>query len=496
MLPVPWWWRGFQSAIFYYVSCAPCAEARYRKKRKRDAVRDRADRDLLEQEMGGQLYRHPSPSSTNPHWLPEIGLGPTMTARGRKKTNTNKTESRRGRSDPTPVHMNASGSDIASSVDLPRKVIDNRGDGNANYNQYQREDDELWGSTATDPPLRVYLDGSSAHSMPRRPDTARTKDSSSSYHSYCNPPVSDLHPPIAPTIHSREDVAWMLQPPPTADVMSGKRRPPRSRSDSGGSRPTASSVSLSRQMSNRIIEKRMRTGDSLRPASSRNTSGDSSDAPQGQRHDRINENSSTDRIDFADSPSKREKRRPSPLLLKPESSEESAVTVVRNRNLAPLAIRKPRRTASRPNLSTIMSDSTVPAPAHETEFYTPAQTPKENSLPDIKAGDDSSGDYDMTARRSGLVAKDDTFSVVHNSKIQSPMMFNTKIFAASPARLQSKVLLAPGQDGCDDTETRRSSAIDGLIGDERFDSWYSPEFEQWVHEHTKREVRQRWSMDF
>jgi hypothetical protein len=35
------------------------------------------------------------------------------------------------------------------------------------------------------------------------------------------------------------------------------------------------------------------------------------------------------------------------------------------------------------------------------------------------------------------------------------------------------------------------------IRPELFDSWYTPEFElpKWIAEHTKREVRERWSMD-
>ena len=68
--------RGIQSAIFYYLSCAPCTGYSYRKKRRKEADRDRVAKHALEMEQPG-LYRHPSPFATNVHWQTEIDLGPT-----------------------------------------------------------------------------------------------------------------------------------------------------------------------------------------------------------------------------------------------------------------------------------------------------------------------------------------------------------------------------------------------------------------------------------
>lgn len=50
-----WFWRGFQSAIFYYVSCAPCSKLAYQRRRRRDNKRAKAQHAASEAEQG--LYR-------------------------------------------------------------------------------------------------------------------------------------------------------------------------------------------------------------------------------------------------------------------------------------------------------------------------------------------------------------------------------------------------------------------------------------------------------
>ncbi|KAK4543706.1 hypothetical protein LTR36_005351 [Oleoguttula mirabilis] len=472
--------RGAQSALFYYLSCAPCADAKYRKKRKAQAIRDRADKVLMEEEMGGQLYRQPSPAATNPHWDAEIALGPTMT-RGKRKTNT--ADSQRGLKGSALQSSNAS--NITSSVSLPRNASGERNDSKLHLKLYQREDDELWGTAAMEPPLRGHLDGSSG-SEPVKPVRARTKEASS-YQSYRNPQVSDMLPAIVTKVNSKEDVAWMLQPPPVADVMSGKQRPPRSRSGSGNSGPSASgSASLSRQVSNRLVEKKLRAGEAPALQLSRPSSRRAESGVPGQGHDRHSAKSTAGNPDFADSPSKRAKRRPSPIQVPHEPSEESALAVPRNASLAPTPRREMQynKVASRPQLSTILSDSIVPYDSG-TDFYTPGETAKENSFPSIKSHSNSSEGYNKTARRSAVLVKDDSLKVLQDTTPNTPM-FNTKIFTTSPAVVDTAKIRLPAQDG--DEEQALSGA---------FDSWYMPDFQldQWVHEHTKREVRQRWSMD-
>ncbi|KAK5956088.1 hypothetical protein OHC33_002661 [Knufia fluminis] len=71
-----WFWRGTQSAIFYYVSCTPWVEHKYSKKRKREAARAQKDRndDIIYQQPG--IVRQPAPFQTNEEWAQEIVEGP------------------------------------------------------------------------------------------------------------------------------------------------------------------------------------------------------------------------------------------------------------------------------------------------------------------------------------------------------------------------------------------------------------------------------------
>ncbi|KAF2862746.1 hypothetical protein K470DRAFT_268702 [Piedraia hortae CBS 480.64] len=171
--------RGLQSAIFYYLSCAPCAEARYRRKRKEEAKIDRANRERLEAEYP-DCYRHPSPSSTNPHWASEIAAGPTGVTRGKRKP---------------------PGS--------------NRREASSNENR-------AWPGN-----------GAAEIIMPER---VRTRDS------YRHPPINDWHPATVTKVHSREDVAWLTEPMPTADVMSGKTPPSTRAPTSASNRSKMSTV--------------------------------------------------------------------------------------------------------------------------------------------------------------------------------------------------------------------------------------------------------------
>lgn len=213
--------RGIQSALFFYLSCAPCSEARIRKKRKQEAVWNRAERDALEEE-NPDLYRHPEPSSTNPYWQNEISLGPAM--------NPNRRKGKNGRKSPREPGVLSS---RASAADMDV------------HGNVQREDEELWGNTQA-------LDG--AGSVLQRPQRARTRPrgksnettttqgtaSTTAYQNFRSPPVSDLLPPIVRTVHSREEVAWMMQPPPVADFMSGKGGISRSVSSRQGTARTIS----------------------------------------------------------------------------------------------------------------------------------------------------------------------------------------------------------------------------------------------------------------
>lgn len=482
--------RGVQSAIFYYVSCAPCADARYRKKRKEEAKRDRADRARLDASFP-TLYRHPSPSSTNPHWQAEIEMGPTL-VRGKRKT-TPTSENQRG---PKPNATQNNGSGMPSSVDLPRGASQNGGDGAADgktrRTPLQREDEGLWGMDTPSPseaPPRAHLDGSTSKTLLARPERARTKDSSS-YQSYRNPPINDRHPATVTRVQSRQEVAWMMQPPPVADVMSGKQPPSRSRSNSGGSKLSSpSSVSMSRQSSSQPADRRLYSAESLQVTRmSRESSSGTVGNVTGQRHDRTGLRITTEENDFAIFPSKGMKRRPSPIKVA-QRSEDSETTVIRrsSQEMDPIPARMPCR-PSRPPLSTIMSDSLVPS-EQDLEFYTPAETPTENSFPDLGAHSSLVG-QDRTERRSAVVLQDGSLKTLSNLTPTSTFL-NTRFFATTPAYTEAKVRLpAPRGD--------EGQRLSGGGGPGLFDSWYTPDFQldKWIHENTRREgVQQRWSMD-
>ena len=174
------------------------------------------------------------------------------------------------------------------------------------------------------------------------------------------------------------------------------------------------------------------------------------------------------------------------------------MTVLHRPSSVPEPIRM-RRAASRPQLTTVMSDNVTTA-ASGTEFFTPAQTPKENSLPSARQSkaDTSSGDRDRMSRRSGMMAGNDTPIRILQQDLgpKTPATLHTRIFATTPGAAGDGRLRLPASSG--DSEEAEERRLTG--GPELFDSWYTPDFElsEWVHEHTKRdrtEVRHRWSMD-
>ncbi|KAF2753007.1 hypothetical protein EJ05DRAFT_230013 [Pseudovirgaria hyperparasitica] len=264
--------RGIQSAVFHYLSCAPCTQAAHRKKLRRDAKRDKAEREKLETEQP-ELYWHPHPNDTNEHWREEIILGP-----GPPPRRTKGKKSREGsRRDHVPSRAGTQGSITShggSSLDVPLKAFtipdgrksDDTLDGdNWNRKRYQREDEELWGFEDADEIQSQHskLGGSIAARI-SRPGTAFS--STDSYFGR-GPPVNDMHPPVVsmPSSYARDN-KWMLQPPPKAKVMNGKvRANSRSRSGSGGSGGSGASskveLSLQRQVSEKRLFEKMQRGE-------------------------------------------------------------------------------------------------------------------------------------------------------------------------------------------------------------------------------------------
>ena len=226
-----WFWRGTQSAIFYYLSCAPCTKVSDQRKKKRDAKRAKAERAMT------GTFRHPLPSGTNPGWNEEIVLGPGPPPKRLKKEDI-KRRDRLLLSMKPPLTRDLQSAGAPSSTGTGTTSMDTV-DGQAfsqdlsrtsredwNKQRYQREDEVLWGLE------RAETDSSNG-SAPISRSAGGT-----SYRYYArNPEVNELHPPIVSTQPiSRAETQWMLQPPPKAKFMEGKEGANRSRSGSGNSR--------------------------------------------------------------------------------------------------------------------------------------------------------------------------------------------------------------------------------------------------------------------
>lgn len=496
--------RGIQSAVFYYLSCAPCADARYRKKRKKEAEHGRAEREALYVEMPN-VYRHPSPSGTNPHWATEIEAGPTLAQRGKKKNGGSGKEggsaSRKALKSSMTQRSNDSAVPSTASVDIA-EGMDGRNDSKMQFRRWQREDEELWDSKTSLPIQRLR---SGASSGITRPPSAHVRDPES-YRRARTPAVNDLHPAVVTKVASREEAQWMMQPPPTADVMSGKERASRSRSDSGGSSRLSakSGIPLSREVSQRLLAQKLKTGEVLpSPTLSRASTALSENAPKGQRHDRL----TTDEIDFAhnaESPHKM-KRMPSPIRIQvSEDSNNSATTVLRDSSQAP-ARPQANRAASRPQLSTINSDSIVTSSMGEDhDFQTPSSTPKDSGIALFRQSysDNTSNSVecrDRISRRTLFLPQDDSFKALRHLAPESAIF--TKHFISSEdlrrdAGARGQKFPPPRKVRLPSTDSGEEVTLAG--SPELYDSWTSSDFAlpDWVHEHTKREVpRQRWSMD-
>lgn len=286
-----WFWRGFQSAIFYYISCAPCTKLNYRRRRRKQLKRERSEKALHEAEEGVQ--QHPSPFSTNPYWREEIALGPGPPQRKANRDGKGKPKDSRGLRTGgvgSSTDTGTSNADTIVEEETGEKVRDS-GEG-WNKRRYQREDEILWGTGGEDQGKRTGMS-----------PVPRSASGSASYYQARNPAVNDLHPPVVSTQPThRSETQWMLQPPPRAKIMEGKERantPNRSRSGSGASKDSKASgkkpESLGRQIGERLMESKFKRGENpmtssssvaMSRVSSAKSTASSMKISQGQPHDR------------------------------------------------------------------------------------------------------------------------------------------------------------------------------------------------------------------
>ncbi|KAH8808368.1 hypothetical protein F5884DRAFT_636227, partial [Xylogone sp. PMI_703] len=273
---------ALQSVAFYVLSCSTCAKINHRRKAKTQAKREREEKMKLETEQPG-LYRHPSPFSTNPYWAEDIMMGPGLAKQKNDKSGSKNTSQKAlnvARPGSSYASSGAISTDPGSSPTMVAEDARFSGD-DWNRKRYQREDEDLWGHDVPGPGQRIIdaiaKAGSSAgrllESRLSKGESERSETNSISYFSARNPPVNDLHPPVVSTApSSRDETRWMLQPPPPAKVMEGKERVVRGRSSSNSSsRRGPDGASLSRQVTERLLEAKLQRGqtyplDSLTPS--------------------------------------------------------------------------------------------------------------------------------------------------------------------------------------------------------------------------------------
>ncbi|MCJ1292844.1 hypothetical protein MMC34_004397 [Xylographa carneopallida] len=418
-----WFWRGFQSAIFYYVSCAPCTKLAYQRKRRKQNRREKAEHAAIE-EISPEFYQHPSPFSTNIYWREEMVLGPGPPP---KKGDRNKPKNGSTRELNTGGYGSSTGASsadstlVVESLDGLSPVQEDAGGEGWNTRRYQRPDERLWG-------FDLEAGGMAGF------DHSGT-GGNATYYTARNPAVNDLHPPVVSTHPTRKsETRWMLQPPPSAKVMEGKERAHRSRSVSGASHRSGKAVSLGRQVGERTLDEKMRRGE--RP------SGEELDRQQGaepledglcdaaaaqpfgQRHDRDTWSASPSQapeeitrrqplpITIAEDPLSQNGIRPStsennplrsPLLAIPSTPQLTQASTQNspplNKHLSPAKKGRPHALSAQPSASSLhvlqelispysALNARVPSPSQEAGIRLPSATEKEERelrLPELES---------------------------------------------------------------------------------------------------------------
>lgn len=267
---------AFQSAVFYFLACTPCAKVRHRQKTKAQAKKEREEKAKLETEQPG-LYRHPSPFNTNPYWQEEISMGPSLPKKSMSKNSSQRGLTSSGRESVAfsmSEHTNIGDSRTQFSDSMSAMPHDDTLSEDWNRRRgYQREDEELWGQWAG-------MGSGSGHKLmdafsKARDSAGRLIESTLGiekevteqerrdfYLSPKNPPVNDYHPPVVSSKPPHRDARkWMLQPPPPAKIMEGKI--PVSRAVSSGSKSSGRTLigdegNLGRKVHEKMVKERMR----------------------------------------------------------------------------------------------------------------------------------------------------------------------------------------------------------------------------------------------
>ncbi|KAG6016946.1 hypothetical protein E4U54_000027 [Claviceps lovelessii] len=268
---------AFQSAVFYFLACTPCAKVRHRQKVKSQAKKERVEKAKVESEQPG-LYRHPSPFNTNPYWQEEINMGPSLPKKAVSKNSSQRgLTSSSGRESVAlsmSEHTTVGDSRTRFSESITAMPADALSEDWNRRQGYQREDEELWGQWSglgPGSPNNKLMDAFSK----ARDSAGRLIESTLGiekevtdqerrdfYLSPKNPPVNEYHPPVVSSKPPHKDARkWMLQPPPSAKIMEGKipvSRAISSASRSSGRTLTSDDGNLGRNLREKMARERMR----------------------------------------------------------------------------------------------------------------------------------------------------------------------------------------------------------------------------------------------
>jgi hypothetical protein len=338
MLEDHWFWRGFQSAVFLYVSCGPCFAAQTQRRRKKEAKRDKKrNAELAHQHLNDGHHPQPAPFEINPHWAEEIRLGPGPPKR-RGRTRGAAPEKRE-------ITTAGTSSTAASSLELGR-VPSPGSEAKGQYwnsRRYQRADEEYTyfpsvpehavahAATGQGAGVPQVVAGANGWASTGARDIQKPKKSY--YIPARAPPVSDLHPPATSTVPAKRlERAWMTAPPPSVAFMEGrkqvKNRPRSTSARSGGSQWAGFDVAsadrgIGKQMDLKVVEGRARQGDFTSEAGRRLSLRAASHSRTYSRSPHRGSNS----VDKERTASRKARRRPTPLSFNSGSSSEEHAPV-------------------------------------------------------------------------------------------------------------------------------------------------------------------------
>lgn len=209
--PGHWLLRGIQSAIFYYVSCSPCLEHKYRKQRRREA-REAADA-VVTTEPG--VIRQPTAFQTNEQWAEELILGPGPPKQWKSDEVLAKVK-QKFKSSPQDGPRSSMDRRLSNTFENVKESLrQSLHPEKWNWIRYDREDEVLWG--LGDKVTRIWDKVTNIHQEdPTGKKRADTNENDRDYMRGRIPAVNDLHPAVVSQLPAtREEAAWMLLPPQT-----------------------------------------------------------------------------------------------------------------------------------------------------------------------------------------------------------------------------------------------------------------------------------------